>query len=148
MTGISKEHIGECIIAYRNSFITDYTYITGDGIETSLFNFLPAGEIVDKDMQANDMAIEFLAHEEKVCLKRQECQKPLLAKLLTSNISFQVQGNEHLLEKARTFSFFGNEVFIIPCAQGMPLMARKIALLFGLSEQSVSRTYKSFVSFL
>ena len=147
-TGIKKERIVECLTAYQNSFVIADTYTNNEGAEESIFELIADDDLINKNIEETDDAIEFLTHINEVYKKRQERQKPLLSKLLTSKVALQVQGNDTLLAFAKTLSFFNQELYDEFCQQGEVPIAREIAVTFGLSEQSVSRTYKVFLSLL
>ena len=80
--------------------------------------------------------------------KRQERQKPLLSKLLTAKIVKQLIDYPELFVVAQKTTFFSNEIYEQTVKHGNPPTAKEIGESLGLSEQSVSRSYKVFVSLL
>lgn len=147
-TGINKERVYECISLYQNSFVVDDICKDEDGNECSLFDYISSDKLTDDAVVELDAAKEVLDRIDNVFQKRQQRQKPLLSKLITAKISEQLQSEETLLSIAAKMSFFDKEVYEVVLEKGSPPTAREIGENLGLSEQSVSRTFKTFVSLL
>ena len=147
-TGISYEKVADCISDYNNSFSTGDSYTTNDDSEGSLFDMIPSGKTAEDELTEKTTAAEFIKHIDEVFSTRQARQKPLLSKLLTAKLSEEILNDEYLLEVAQLQSFFDEDTYAASCNREVPITAREIATTLGLSEQSVSRSYKVFISLL
>ena len=56
--------------------------------------------------------------------------------------------SEELLSFVKSIDFFDQSIYDLTLSNGNPPTAKEIGTGLGLSEQSVSRTYKVFVSLL
>ena len=148
VTGIQESKILEYMQAYEQSFSQSDRYINNEGEEGSLFDFIESGEVTTSGLLEEDEAFEFLNHINDIFEKRQQRQKPLLSKLLTVRIMPAISDNQKILSYVKRLSFFDEEIFYSYTQKGMVPSAREIATQFGISEQSVSRTYKTFISVL
>ena len=144
-TGIKQERIRECISLYQNSFIVEDTYTDDEGNENSIFDYIASDKLTEDFIIEFDTAKELLEKVDQVFQKRQDRQKPLLSKLITAKISQQLQSDEKLLSIVSKMSFFDLDVFKKSITQGSPPTAKEIGEKLGLSEQSVSRTFKEFI---
>ena len=144
-TGIKQERIRECISLYQNSFIVEDTYTDDEGNENSIFDYIASDKLTEDFIIELDTAKELLEKVDQVFQKRQDRQKPLLSKLITAKISQQLQSDEKLLSIVSKMSFFDLDVFKKSITQGSPPTAKEIGEKLGLSEQSVSRTFKEFI---
>lgn len=144
-TGIKHERICECISLYQRSFVVEDTYTDDEGNESSIFDYIASDKLTEDSIIELDTAKELLQKVDEVFKKRQERQKPLLSKLITAKISQQLQSDEKLLSIVKKMAFFDFAVFEISIAQGYPPTAKEIGEKLGLSEQSISRTFKEFV---
>lgn len=144
-TGIKHERICECISLYQNSFVVEDTYTDDEGNENSVFDYIASDKLTEDSIIELDTAKELLEKVDQVFQKRQERQKPLLSKLITAKISQQLQLDEKLLAIVNKMSFFDLDVFKTSIIQGSPPTAKDIGEKLGLSEQSVSRTFKEFI---
>ena len=90
----------------------------------------------------------FLKRINDVFSARQNRQKPLLSKLITSKIIQDLSSSETLLKMAKSLDFI--DVSIVEQFFSLKRVptAREISQEFGLSEQSVSRTFKIFIELL
>lgn len=147
-TGISYEKVADCISDYNNSFSAGDSYTTNDESEGSLFDMIPSGKTAEDELTEKNTAAEFIKHIDEVFSSRQARQKPLLSKLLTAKLSEEILNDEYLLEVVRSQSFFDEDTYAASCNRDAPITAREIATTLGLSEQSVSRSYKVFISLL
>ena len=119
-----------------------------DGEEGSLFDMIASEDDSTNELFEVDQAIELLRHVDEVFEKRQQRQKPLLSKLITAKIVSDIAENESLLSEVTLLVFFDKSLFSEYRRSGTVPTAREIASQFGISEQSVSRTYKTFISLL
>lgn len=147
-TGISYEKVADCLFDYNNSFTVSNSYISDDGSEGSLFDMIPFKKTTEDELNETNQAVEFIKHIDEVFSTRQARQKTLLSKLLTAKLIEAIWNSEQLLTVARTQSFFNEEIYTDSCRRQAPITAREIASSLGLSEQSVSRTFKVFISLL
>lgn len=148
VTGINEKQVKEYIVSYQNSFIVNDTYTNDDGEEGSLFDYIADSDGADDKIIELDSATDLIQKIELVFSKRQERQKPLLSKLLTAKIVGQLIDYPDLLVVAKKTTFFNNDIYEYTLREGTPPTAKEIGAGLGLSEQSVSRTYKVFVSLL
>ena len=147
-TGIQESKICEYIQAYQQSFSQSDSYLNDDGEEGSLFDMIASEDDSTNELFEVDQAIELLRHVDEVFEKRQQRQKPLLSKLITAKIVSDIAENESLLSEVTLLAFFYKSLFSEYRRSGTVPTAREIASQFGISEQSVSRTYKTFISLL
>lgn len=147
-TGISYEKVADCISDYNNSFATGASYTTNDGSEGSLLDMIPSEKTTEDELTEKNAAAEFIKHIDEVFSARQARQKPLLSKLLTAKLFEEILNDEYLLEVAQSQSFFDEDIYAASCNRETPITAREIAESLGLSEQSISRSYKVFISLL
>lgn len=144
-TGIKRERIRECISLYQNSFVVEDTYTDDEGNESSIFDYIASDKLTEDSIIELDAAKELLEKVDEVFKKRQDRQKPLLSKLITAKISQQLQSDEKLLSIAKKKAFFDLDIFEMSIKRGTPPTAKEIGEKLGLSEQSISRTFKEFV---
>lgn len=147
-TGINKEKIIDCITLYQNSYVTSDTYTTDDGSEGSLFDLIPSNQNDETGILEMEDAKDFLEHINEIFKTRQERQKPLLSRLLTAKIALRLAEDDRLLGYGRHMAFFDEEMYSMCCDRGTPVTAKEIGAKLGVSEQSVSRTYKVFISLI
>ena len=147
-TGISYEKVADCISDYNNSFATGASYTTNDGSEGSLLDMIPSEKTTEDELTEKNAAAEFIKQIDEVFSARQARQKPLLSKLLTAKLAEEILDDDYLLEVARLQSFFDEDIYVASCNRETPITAREIAESLGLSEQSVSRSYKMFIALL
>ena len=120
------------------------TTVSGDAINedeetSSIFDFI--GEETDED--AKYEVEELFVKIEKEFNKLQQRQKRLISKLITLKIADSLQANEELYEEARQYSFFDIETYCL--AKDEDPTAKSIATQCGVSEQSASRSIKTFI---
>lgn len=148
LTGFSHSKILDCIHNYNNSFIVSSICQSSDGIETNIFDLIPSALDTETKITMQSRAEAFILRIEEVYNSRQSRQKPLLSKLLTAKLSEHLIGNDRLQHFAKQRTFFDEDIFTETCSRQSPITAREIAASCSLSEQSVSRTYKTFISLL
>ena len=105
----------------------------------SIFEFI--GE--ETDEEAKYEAQELLAKIEKEFNKLQQRQKRLISKLITLKIADSLQASEELYEEVIQYSFFDMETYSM--SKNESLTAKTIAIQCGVSEQSASRSIKTFI---
>lgn len=118
--------------------------VSGDAInedeETgSIFEFI--GEETDED--AKYEVEELFVKIEKEFNKLQQRQKRLISKLITLKIADSLQASEELYEETIRYSFFDMEAYDM--SKDGPLTNKAIASQCGVSEQSASRSLKTFI---
>lgn len=138
--GIDSEKVREIVADVHNTLVVRETYTNQDGEEISVFDYIEASF----DIDANEDIIVLLNKIEKVFSVLQERQKPLLSDLLTSKILDVVLREEQYLNQAKQLSFFSEKVYN-SFIHGKQLTAKEIAASYGISEQSVSRSFRRFV---
>lgn len=147
-TGISKKKISDCVSLYKESYTISDIYVTENDDEESLFALI-ASDLNNKDYVIETENVkEFLNHINNIFKKRQARQKPLISKLITSKIAIRLSEDVNLLKYAKQLDFFDINIYNQICTKGCSLTAKEIGNSLGLSEQSVSRTYKTFISLL
>lgn len=144
--GISAEEVANLIRINDNAVAIASTVTNDDGDEVELFDLqadkadTPEDTIVSKDGLK-----ELVVQIDKVFQTVQERQKKLLALLLTAEIvralEYDVKETEHLLNG---YSFFNMEMIDSYKKYGVIPTAKQIGERCGVSEQSLSRTYKNF----
>lgn len=147
-TGIAKEKIADCITLYQSIYVTSDIYTSDDGSEGSLFDLIPSNHNDEREILEVEDAKDFLEHINEIFKTRQERQKPLLSKLLTAKIALRLSKDDRLLGYGRCMAFFDEEIYSVCCNRDAPVTAREIASKLGVSEQSVSRTYRGFISLI
>lgn len=144
-TCINQERIRECISLYQRSFVVEDTYTDDEGNKSSIFDYIASDKLTDDFIIELDTAKEFLEKVDEVFQERQERQKPLLSKLITAKISQLLQSDGKLLAIVNKMNFFDSDVFETSITRGSPPTAKEIGEKLGLSEQSISRTFKEFI---
>lgn len=135
---ITCERVKE-IIALNNLSFVSGDACAADEDSGTVFNFIGEETDVDTQFEAEDM----LACIEREYQKLQQRQRKLISKLITFKISDFLQESERLFEEVKHYTFFDIEVFNLS-KQGH-INARIIAVQCGVSEQSASRSIKTFI---
>lgn len=122
------------------------TVTNDDGDEVELFDLQSSHEKNAEDRLAEESAfISLIDRIDEVFTTVQDRQKKLLSMLLTAEI---IKACDEDLDKARQVleckELFNEEVFDYYEKHGELPTAKQIGLLCGVSEQSLSRTYKNF----
>lgn len=122
------------------------TVTNDDGDEVELFDLQSSHEKNAEDKMADESAFITLVEKINDVFKTvQDRQKKLLSMLLTAEI---IKACDEDLDKARQVleckELFNEEVFDYYEKHGELPTAKQIGLLCGVSEQSLSRTYKNF----
>ena len=122
------------------------TVTNDDGDEVELFDLQSSHEKTAEDKMADDSAFVSLVERiDDVFTTVQDRQKKLLSMLLTVEI---IKACDEDLDKAKNVltgkELFDEEVFDYYKKHGELLSAKQIGEILGVSEQSLSRTYKNF----
>ncbi len=139
-TRISEEFVRECLYSYKNS--------------TALLHDLPENADLwenllipdNSSIHIEDMAVvkEILQFLNEFFTTRQPRQKPLLSQMITAKICSIINDYHELLIFVKDLDFFDKTIFADFQKTHTPPLAKDIAINFGVSEQSISRTYKTF----
>lgn len=145
--GISPDEVAELIKINDNAVAVPSTVTNDDGDEVELFDLQ-----VDKSGSAEEKVVakerleEQIAQIDTVFQTVQDRQKRVLSLVLTAKIleefSNDVKGTSKLLAY---YGFFNAEIIDWYDNYGDIPTQRQIAQTCGVSEQSLSRTYKNFV---
>lgn len=146
--GVSEELVKRCLKDYLSTKVITDTYINKDNEEISIFDTIAGEESVTKNMENFENAKELLVRIETVFLSRQKRQHSRLSCLLTSKVIQAVSDNTEILEYAKTLSFWNKTIWDRFQSTNSVPTAKEIGITFGVSEQSISRTYKTFISLL
>lgn len=132
----------EIIIINDNAVGVPSTIINEDGDEIELFDLQPSKEKnAEEKIVERDSLNDRLKDIEAEYLDAQDRQKKILSMLLTTEI-IKSQGLD--LIKTNRFAFFNKDILdYFEINQKLPT-AKIIGELCGVSEQSISRTYKNF----
>jgi len=147
-TGIAKERIIDCIVHYQGTYSISDTYTTDNGTEASLFDLISCIKHDAETVVEYEAAQDFLEHINEVFQTRQARQKHLLSKLLTAKVAGRLSEDQRLLRYAQQLDFFDDGIYAKSHRMGSAVTAREIGNTLGISEQSVSRTYKAFISLI
>lgn len=132
----------EIIIINDNAVGVPSTIINEDGDEIELFDLQPSKEKnAEEKIVERDSLNDRLKDIEAEYLDAQDRQKKILSMLLTAEI-IKSQGLD--LIKTNRCAFFNKDIlYYFEINQKLPT-AKIIGELCGVSEQSISRTYKNF----
>lgn len=132
----------ELILTNDNAVGVPSTIINEDGDEIELFDIQPNKEKnAEEKIVERDSLNDRLKDIEAEYLDAQDRQKKILSMLLTAEI-IKSQGLD--LIKTNRFAFFNKDILdYFEINQKLPT-AKIIGELCGVSEQSISRTYKNF----
>ena len=117
-----------------------------EGEESSIFDKIAAAEpSAEQSMEDREKQFDLIRRIDVAFRTCQERQKPLLSRLLTAKLIPAIDLNDDTLLELETVSFIDKPLMKeYLSGMGMP-SARQIAEEYGTSEQSVSRTYKTFL---
>lgn len=144
--GISADKIAELIRINDNAVTVSATVTNDDGDEVELFD-LQADKAATSEVViiTKDALKNLVVQIDKVFQTVQERQKQLLSLLLTAEIvkalEYDIKATENLLQG---YTFFNTEITVWYEKHGDIPMAKQIGEICGVSEQSLSRTYKNF----
>ena len=144
--GIALSRLQELLRINDDAVAVSSTVTNEDGDEIELFDLQASHEKTAEDKMADESA--FISLVEKIddaFSFVQERQKKLLSMLLTVEI---IKACDEDLDKARQSledkDIYNAEVFDYYNKNGALPTAKQIGVLCGVSEQSLSRTYKNF----
>ena len=144
--GIALSRLQELLRINDDAVAVSSTVTNEDGDEIELFDLQASHEKTAEDKMADESA--FISLVEKIddaFSSVQERQKKLLSMLLTVEI---IKACDEDLDKARQSledkDIYNAEVFDYYNKNGALPTAKQIGVLCGVSEQSLSRTYKNF----
>ena len=144
--GIALSRLQELLRINDDAVAVSSTVTNEDGDEIELFDLQASHEKTAEDKMADESA--FISRVEKIddaFSSVQERQKKLLSMLLTVEV---IKACDEDLDKARQSledkDIYNAEVFDYYNKIGALPTAKQIGVLCGVSEQSLSRTYKNF----
>ena len=117
-----------------------------EGEESSIFDKIAAAEpSAEQSMEYKEKQFDLIRRIDVAFRACQDRQKPLLSSLLTARLITAIDLNDDLLTELETVSFIDKTLMReYRSGRKMP-SAKQIAEQHGTSEQSVSRTYKTFL---
>lgn len=117
-----------------------------EGEESSIFEKIAAAEpSAEQSMEDREKQFDLIRRIDVAFRTCQDRQKPLLSRLLTAKLIPAIDLNDDTLLELETISFIDKPLMKeYLSGMGMP-SARQIAEEYETSEQSVSRTYKTFL---
>lgn len=143
---ISASRVAELICINDNAVAVSSTVTNDEGDEVELFDLqadmtgTPENTIIAKDGLK-----ELIGQIDTAFKTVQERQKRLLSLLLTAEIikalDYDIMGAANLLQG---YAFFNKEIIAWHDKNGDIPTAKQIGDICGVSEQSLSRTYKNF----
>lgn len=147
LTNISIENVEKCLVAYEKLSTVSDVYKTED-IDISLFDTVITDNTISENFEKEESLKELLICIDETFKERQERQKTLISKIITSKISLEIKNNNYLIEIAKKLNFFDIDIFSICIKENKMVKAKDIGKELNISEQSVSRTYKKFINYL
>lgn len=141
--GISREEVKKLALMEKIRPQSGIAY-NADGEELDLFDVVDSGTYVDQRLFEEDAAKQTLFRIQAVFDALQERQKPLIGKLLTAKLSLPVAENVQMAKLLKEMSYFDKEIFVQCIRTGGEVEAKEISALMGLTEASVSRSWKNF----
>ncbi|MBQ7339317.1 MAG: hypothetical protein IJW43_00505 [Clostridia bacterium] len=143
---IEFTRLQELLRINNDAIVVSSTVTNEDGDEIELFDLQVSHEKTAEDKMAEESAFAALVERiDVVFASVQERQKKLLSMLLTVEV---IKACDEDLDKARQVlenkKLFNEEAFDYYVKNGELPTAKQIGVLCGVSEQSLSRTYKNF----
>ena len=144
--GIGADRIKELILLNDNAVAVSATVTNDDGDEAELFDLqADTTDTPETAVIAEDGLKALVGQIDSVFQTVQERQKRLLSLLLTAEIikalDYDIMGAANLLQG---YAFFNKEIIAWHDKNGDIPTAKQIGDICGVSEQSLSRTYKNF----
>ena len=141
---LSIEQVKICVEQSQITVI-DETISNSDGERSSIFDTIASNTLnAEQKIEQNETQLEILCRVDTVFKTCQERQKALLSYLLTARLVPELDLNDYILERLEEISFIDKALLKEFISSGKMPPARQIATEFGLSEQSASRTLKTF----
>ena len=143
---IDYNKLQELLKINNDAVAVSSTVSNEDGDEIELFDLQASKEKTAEEKMVDESAVISIIEEiEDVFSKVQERQKRLLSMLLTVEV---VKAFNEDIDKAKEIlcdkEFYNEEVFDYCINNGALPTAKQIGVICGVSEQSLSRTYKNF----
>ena len=147
-TGIAKEEIYDLIELADTKVVSDIE-VNEDGDSFSVFDMVSCSDYTqENEADEKEAVVLLLKRIEKFYNSRQDRQKPILSMVITAKIYEQILEKEPLLQELKKCDFYSREVELHFTKNKAVPTARQIADIFGVSEQSLSRTWNKFISLL
>lgn len=143
--GIDVVRVEELIAIMDTQVVSDSA--TNDAGESfSLFDLLESQEkTCEKQIEELDDSINFMIRLDKFYLTRQERQKPILSALITARLVEEVSRSTQLVQALKSRAFYNKQIVMEYERSGKVPMDCEIAKEFGVLEQSLSRTWNTFI---
>ena len=143
---INFNKLQELLRINNDAVAVSSTVSNEDGDEIELFDLQASKEKTAEEKMVDESAVISIIEEiEDVFSEVQERQKRLLSMLLTVEV---VKAFNEDIDKAKEIlcdkEFYNEEVFDYYTNNGALPTAKQIGVICGVSEQSLSRTYKNF----
>ena len=143
---IDYNKLQELLKINNDAVAVSSTVSNEDGDEIELFDLQASKEKTAEEKMVDESAVISIIEEiEDVFSEVQERQKRLLSMLLTVEV---VKAFNEDIDKAKEIlcdkEFYNEEVFDYYINNGVLPTAKQIGVICGVSEQSLSRTYKNF----
>lgn len=143
---IDFDKLKELLRINNDAIAVSSTVTNDDGDEIELFDLQASKEKTAEEKMVDECAVISIIEEiEDVFSEAQERQKRLLSMLLTVEV---VKAFNEDIDKAKEIlcgkEFYNEEVFDYYTNNGELLTSKQIGVICGVSEQSLSRTYKNF----
>ena len=117
-----------------------------EGEESSIFDKIAAAEpSAEQSMEDREKQFDLIRRIDVAFRTCQDRQKPLLSRLLTAKLIPAIDLNDDALLELETVSFIDKPLMKEYLSGVRMPTARQIAEEYGTLEQSVSRTYKTFL---
>lgn len=117
-----------------------------DGEESSIFDKIASADpSAEQSMEDREKQFDLIRRVDAAFRTCQDRQKPLLSRLLTARLIPAIDLNDELLSELEALSFIDKSLMKEYISGVKVPSARQIAEEYGMSEQSVSRTYKTFL---
>ena len=141
---LSLEQVQICVEQSQISVI-DETVSNSNGETSNIFDGIASAQPnAEEKMIENEKQLDIFRRVDNVFIQCQERQKPLLSCLLTARLIPEMDLNDYVLAELEKISFIEKQLLKQYIASGKMPPARLIAAEFGLTEQSASRTLKTF----
>ena len=138
------EQIVLCIEQSKISIVEE-VITNQDGEQESVFDTIASPMVTaEQNIVEEEKQIEVLYRVDEVYKSCQERQKKLLSRLLTAKLVPEMDLTEYAISKLDSISFIDKQLIESFISGDDMSTARQIAAEFGISEQSVSRTLKTF----
>lgn len=144
--GISASRVAELIRINDNAVAVSSTVTNDDVDEVELFDLqADKADTSEETVIANDEVKELIEQIDNVFQTVQERQKVLLSLLLTAEIAKALEYDINAtIDLLQGYAFFNKEIIDWYDKNGDIPTAKQIGNVCGISEQSLSRTYKNF----